>query len=778
MCSVCSAGCRPMDYLYTWEPTHRLTTKDRRRMDDLGDYWTEYALRPPDPLHEPLSLQDSSQSWEDGEEEAQWLLEAGLAHLTSPWKAGRELWGPELTEAISSLPSHQAEAVRRRVDSLNRTIARRRSRPGRSARNTPHIKDVFASPPAQQLHHRPDQQQHMSLPVTMAVRPPARRVVSASTPTDFTDSTARFDLFGGMQTREVAGDSDGVLMLGYHRIGTISTPRSREKRSGSDPTSECGSLRVKSPDLVECVSMINQEKIPNPALIIPIRRASSQGHLASEEAKLAVEAEWLKWSARITSPEEERGFDERFGRTNFDSLGEEDKKRLRPILILEVTPLLDLCGAPGLKMKPNKKKRRDEPNSTGVFGVPLATLLERDSRLPGCEDLKIPYIIQKLLQLLERESCLREEGLLRVAGSRARMDAAAAALQSDFYGPYREEKAIRALDALSPHDLGSLLKKLLRELPQPLLTAQLLDSFYHCHALTIQNDKEKALRLLCLLLPPVERHVLQALFDFLGQVADRRDYNKMTLNNVAMIFAPNLFPPTWLQKFATAGDQEGHLNQQVQVAADSCRLVELMVQIRDVLWSVPPSLVRQLRQQHENERYLAAYHNSKENNKPMKKLLSRKPLLKESIVRVVENEVDFQEGVLRVNAPQFHLKDFPIQLNESTTAGDIILELVEQANAQPDAPGSSTNQHLKLRRQDARNRALCELAPNGNLSCLLASADANTALLTHFLYERGGNIGQRQIPQTAKMLCVYKENPNAQWIVVCHHRNGIPSLES
>jgi Rho GTPase-activating protein 18/28/40 len=70
---------------------------------------------------------------------------------------------------------------------------------------------------------------------------------------------------------------------------------------------------------------------------------------------------------------------------------------------------------------------------------------------------------------------------LRVAGSRARMDVAAAALQSDFYGPHREEKAIRALDALSAHDLGSLLKKLLRELPQPLLTAPLLDSFYYCH---------------------------------------------------------------------------------------------------------------------------------------------------------------------------------------------------------------------------------------------------------------------------------------------------------
>lgn len=68
--------------------------------------------------------------------------------------------------------------------------------------------------------------------------------------------------------------------------------------------------------------------------------------------------------------------------------------------------------------------------------------------------------------------------------------------------------------------------------------------------------------------------------------------------------------------------------------------------------------------------------------------------------------------------------------------------LVEQANALPEAPAGSSNQHIKLRRQDARNRALCELAPNGNLSCLLASADPTTALQTHSLFEKGGNIGE------------------------------------
>jgi hypothetical protein len=170
-------------------------------MEDLRDYWTEYnqAPRPPDQSqHEPVSLQDSSNAWEEGEQEAAWLLAAGLPHLAGPWRAGRELWGPELAQALRRLPPHQADAVRRRVASLNHTIARRRARHGRAARNTPHIRDVFSSipPPGMPTSLPPGQpsspglensslSQLMSLPAP-GTRPPARRIASISSPTGTT----------------------------------------------------------------------------------------------------------------------------------------------------------------------------------------------------------------------------------------------------------------------------------------------------------------------------------------------------------------------------------------------------------------------------------------------------------------------------------------------------------------------------------------------------------------------------------------------------------------
>lgn len=175
-----------------------------------------------------------------GEQEEAWLLAAGLPHLTGPWRAGRELMGTELAQALRRLPPHQADAVRRRVASLNHTIARRRARPGRHARNTPHIRDVFSTPAANDslpaslptsLSHAGDGA--ISLLSLQVSRPPARRVASASPSgkhvhasrhskfssfiivADTTDATARFDLFGPGQAREVAGDSGKLLTDRY-----------------------------------------------------------------------------------------------------------------------------------------------------------------------------------------------------------------------------------------------------------------------------------------------------------------------------------------------------------------------------------------------------------------------------------------------------------------------------------------------------------------------------------------------------------------------------------
>lgn len=57
----------------------------------------------------------------------------------------------------------------------------------------------------------------------------------------------------------------------------------------------------------------------------------------------------------------------------------------------------------------------------------------------------------------------------------------------------------------------------------------------------------------------------------------------------------------------------------------------------------------------------------------MKRFLVRKGAIREPIARKIDNEVDYQDGVIRVNAPQFQMSEIPVQLLENTTAKDVVL---------------------------------------------------------------------------------------------------------
>lgn len=78
----------------------------------------------------------------EGEQEVEWLRLAGLPQLTAPYEEGRELAESELDPELRLLPAHHAEAVRRRVKTLNFTVRQRR-RQQRSRARKPDIRDVF-----------------------------------------------------------------------------------------------------------------------------------------------------------------------------------------------------------------------------------------------------------------------------------------------------------------------------------------------------------------------------------------------------------------------------------------------------------------------------------------------------------------------------------------------------------------------------------------------------------------------------------------------------------
>ncbi|XP_046674499.1 rho GTPase-activating protein conundrum-like isoform X3 [Homalodisca vitripennis] len=764
---------------------------------DFQDYWNEIRIiqetkRLDEFLDEEYGGRDDEGEGEgEGLAETEWLVAAGLGQLGEPFLEGKELSESDLTTALSLMAPHQAQAIRRRVDTLNHTV-RQRARQHRARHRKPDIRDVFRDyensstgsrsrsatpdsldsgppsppspwPPTIYHHPEPDPSSQQITPppsLTQIFEDPSvvpvqrvesrrgvRRLPSAPVQSNLFRAANRYG--GDIVASETA---DGIQILGYQRIGSVRytfSDSGRDRlRSGSDPVG----LNSADPDPTEPQEMKDvrgmtrsQDSLysePEP------RRSSGSSchsiHQAASLEHLGFEETWAGDSITCSNMEES---EEVIGRTWVEWLGEEDLVKLQPLAFLELTVLLDQSGIRFPKRKPYKRKRKED--GPVIFGATLASLLEKDQQITN-EPHNVPLVFQKVLAELERRG-LQEEGLLRVAAHKQKVQALCDALEKDLY---TQPERVDAMLLRAPvHDLATLLKRLIRDLPESLLTNQLVDLFYQAHSL---SECSRALNLLVLLLPPPNRATLQCLLNFLNHVISNQQHNKMSAHNVAMIIAPSLFPPRFVSS------DKGNLKTQINYAAVCCRLTEMLLQLTDSLFLVPPQLLSQLRRLNEQQRYKL------KENKPMKRLLGRRVAnARDQITRKIDNEVDFQEGVVRVSAPSFLLTDIPVTLKSTTTAGEVILSLIEQSsNTVVQAP---TN--VKMGRKD-KSRALSELAPNGNLSCLLATADTEMALQTHFLHEIGGNIGQRRIDPNALLLPVYQDNPNAQWVICCDHKNG------
>ncbi|KOC70788.1 Rho GTPase-activating protein 18 [Habropoda laboriosa] len=621
----------------------------------LFDYWEEYEKMVEETkLLDDFLEEECPRNYDDGEEEAEWLRTAGLGQLTEAWKAGREVQPEELGAALRPLSRAQAEAVKRRVKSLNHTVKQRFNQ--RQRVRKPDIRDVFKDVEASSTGTRsrsatPDSLDSVTGMTPENASPPSpstaidahhanmtvvpnfvsvfhripnesketvRRTPSAPS-TTVADSVAGpaatplpvqeiFRRAGNWLRGDVANDSEGIQLTGYHRLGTIHVSKpSIQRRSGSDPSEVANST-----SLGETIEKLNASKdstlrrssgghatvtrshsslyglarAGDEGLIThPLNRTSSHGHLSFEEMCRANEVKSQLWKSETLASS-----DEVHDRLGVEMLTQRDLTRLQPLLWLELTAVFDKYNVPLKKRKPNKRRTK----AGNLFGVSLSTLLLRDSQVTSDES-NIPLVFEKLLNELTRRG-VKEEGILRVGGHKQKVESMCVQLEMDFYCKPKEIEKL--LKRMSCHDLSAVLKKLLRDLPQPLLTVELIDAFYQSHGVKDRQELSYALNLLVLLLPIEHRCTLRALVKFLKLVVENEASNKMSIHNVAMIVAPSLFPPRYVHP-----RDRTDLTAQVNMAAICCQVTEAVLVNADKLWYVPNELLDQLHRHSEEERY-------------------------------------------------------------------------------------------------------------------------------------------------------------------------------
>ncbi|WPG97747.1 Rho-type GTPase-activating protein 1 [Acrodontium crateriforme] len=187
------------------------------------------------------------------------------------------------------------------------------------------------------------------------------------------------------------------------------------------------------------------------------------------------------------------------------------------------------------------KEKRTKSSKTAVFGIPLEQLLERDYEEStdgvGPGSLKIPSLVQEAVSAMKTMD-MSVEGVFRKNGNIKRLNDA----KEDI-----DNKGTVEIDLAkeNPVQVAALLKKFLREMPDPLLTLKLHDLWITSQKIDDADRRRRILHLTCCLLPKAHRDTMEVLFTFMNWVSsfshvDEESGSKMDIHNLATVITPNI----------------------------------------------------------------------------------------------------------------------------------------------------------------------------------------------------------------------------------------------
>ncbi|KFD68907.1 hypothetical protein M514_08264 [Trichuris suis] len=232
-----------------------------------------------------------------------------------------------------------------------------------------------------------------------------------------------------------------------------------------------------------------------------------------------------------------------------------------------------------------KRKKSPEPTQPAgegelIFGAPLTAIAKWYGQ-------PLPQCIQSCMRYVEANAA-GSVGVFRKSGVRSRIQRLKAVCDSH-----------DSIDFASFQvwDVADVIKLYFRELPEPLLTNSLSETFLYISLFLPERSKIDAIRKAVLLLPDENCQVLYALVHLLNTVAKYSATNQMDADNLAICFAPTLFYirsmattyPNWRRKTITSGfpsEKELKENRAAQAA------LAIMIKQRDKVFHVSEDVAK------------------------------------------------------------------------------------------------------------------------------------------------------------------------------------------
>lgn len=543
------------------------------------------------------------------EQATDFLQKAGLSNLSKAYHEGQEITETMVNDSVRqrNLTEKQAQTVRSRVKTLNKTL--RSHQPRRKQRQD--VRDVAwnaetsstgtrsrsATPDsldsAEAIHEdlTSDEDQQLSLPPfpldsENMVFKGQLKWTSSEPLQKFSRADHRGDI--------AHLGSENVILKGYQPLNEFGTLTRRE-RSGSDPTT----------DVLNSIENHNSDTFINQPVKLHSKLSRSHNSLIissnSDEPVCLMGDGGLSFEGLLKQNQDPQPQNQSTEFRNsesvcVDELTDSQYQHLKLLLWVEVTAIFDQYNIIVLKRKSSTKSKRGN-----VFGVNLSTLVMRDMPRPT-DNSMVPQVFQSIVHQLNTR-CLEDDGIIRIAGQQHRLNYLSSEIEAKFYNNRKHVENL--LSQATGHELTSILKKLLRDLPDTIFTMELFDMFYKCSMIPSCQDRLTALNLLVLLLPVEHRNTFRLLMQFCINVINHKDQNRMSLHNVSTITAPTFFSQKFpkdigkmdkvdLKSTKTSTKETNY--KYLHDTAVYCCIMEQMLKCGDTLWMVPFHLAQQAKE--------------------------------------------------------------------------------------------------------------------------------------------------------------------------------------
>ncbi|NXO23119.1 RHG24 protein, partial [Cisticola juncidis] len=173
------------------------------------------------------------------------------------------------------------------------------------------------------------------------------------------------------------------------------------------------------------------------------------------------------------------------------------------------------------------------PFGGGIFGQRLEDTVRYEKRYGS---RLAPMLVEQCVDFI-RQRGLREEGLFRLPGQ--------ANLVKELQDAFDCGEKPSFDSSTDVHTVASLLKLYLRELPEPVVPYAKYEDFLSC-AKMLSKEEETGLKELVKQvksLPAVNYNLLKYICRFLDEVQSYSGVNKMSVQNLATVFGPNILRP-------------------------------------------------------------------------------------------------------------------------------------------------------------------------------------------------------------------------------------------